>query len=290
MKFIGYIILRFAVFIFRLIPFSLLYVISDTWRFVFQNVFRYRYDVIRKNLTYIFPELSKKELDSRIHLFYRNFIDISLESIKGLSYNPDKLISRYTLTNPEILDPYKETSIMLYSQHINNWEWGPICLGLQIKNHHIVGVIKRLSNPYIHNFIAKGRSGNNVSVITTGQTEDYINAHTAEKREAVVFIADQYPYNAKRRTDVKFFDQSIPFHQGAADIMYKTEYPVFAVNVKRANRGKYNLTLVKLAESTSGQSPQELTQKYARYLEECIKEEPHAWLWSHKRFKGLIDY
>lgn len=291
MKFVAYIIFRVFVWLFSLIPFSFLYIISDILRFVLQNVFKYRTGVIEKNIKFCFSKWPSIKLKSTANAFYKNFIDISLESLKGISTTPKKIIPRYKLTNPELLNDYynNDQSIILLSQHFNNWEWGPICLGLQIK-HHVVGVIKKLSNPYIHKYFAEGRAGNNVSVITTGQTQDYIITHSPKKPEALVFIADQYPYNQHRRIEASFFNKRISFHAGAGTLSAKTTYPIFSIDVIRKGRGEYTLEIHKLADENHGLSGSEIINKYAEHLEALIREYPDAWLWSHKRFKDDIKY
>lgn len=192
-KFIAYIFFRILVFIFWLIPFPLLYMLSDGLRFLLKNILRYRVSVIQKNIEFVFPDKSQQWRDNIANQFYKNFVDILLESIKGLSISGDKLIKRYRFRNPELMDAiYNENKhVIVFSQHQNNWEWAPLCLGLQIK-HHIVGVVKLLSNPYINTFLQNGRSGNNVSVVPTLKVGSYFKKlQVKEKYEALVFIADQ---------------------------------------------------------------------------------------------------
>jgi len=291
MKFFTYIVFRAFVLLFSLIPFDVVYIISDGLRFILKNIFKYRTAVIEKNIAFCFPKWDKKQVKSTSNSFYKNFIDISLESIKGISSNPHKIIPRYRLTNPELLDGYFKNgqSVILFSQHFNNWEWGPICLGLQMK-HHVVGVIKKLSNPYIHKYFAEGRAGNNVSVITTGQTTNYVLNHKPHKPEALVFIADQYPYNKHRRTEVDFFGKQIPFHSGAGQLSKRLNYPIFTIDIIRKGRGRYELELYKIADSNHGLNDLEITSLYAAHLEQLIIKYPDAWLWSHKRFKNQMRY
>jgi KDO2-lipid IV(A) lauroyltransferase len=201
------------------------------------------------------------------------------------------MISRYRLINPEVLDDYFEhqQSVIILSQHYNNWEWGSICLGLQTQ-HRIVGVIKKISNKYIHDFVAKARSQNNVSVVNADDAAKYLRYHKPNKPEGIVLIADQYPYNRRHRTTAPFFDHEIDFHSGTGLIASWTDYPIFSIDIHKIKRGHYKLELVKLVDKASDSSPQEITSLYASHLESLIQKSPPSWLWSHKRFKGDIKY
>lgn len=291
MKFATYIIFKALVLFFRLIPFPLLYVLSDILKFILKNIFKYRISVIKANISFCFPNLTQVQVKNITNKYYKNFIDIALESIKGLTYSPKKLINRYKLTNSNILDNHFRNgqSIIVLSQHLNNWEWGSICLGLQT-NHHIVGVMKTISNPYINKMIIDGRTGNNVSVVSTGQTLHYILGHKPKKPEAIFFIADQYPRNKHFINDVDFFNRKIAFNSGASKLAKRKQFPIYTINMIRKSRGKYQLEFIKLFESTDNVSVQEITQAYSTQLQNLITKYPDAWLWSHKRFKDNLDY
>lgn len=291
MQKISYILFRAVVFLISQLPFKLLYFLSDILRFFLKDILRYRLSVIDKNLKFCFPEKSNHEIKHIRDTFYKNFVDIILESIKGFTYCPKKLVSKYKLINPEILESYfdSEQNIIILSQHFNNWEWGSICLGLQTQ-HRIVGVVKRISNQYIDRFISNSRSKNNVSIVPADDTGRYIKYHKPDKPEGLVFIADQYPYNKRHRKIASFFDKQIAFHSGTPLMSKLSNYPIFFIDIYRINRGEYELKLIKLAEGHNTLTPQDITAKYAAHLETLIQQYPAGWLWSHKRFKDEIAY
>lgn len=291
MSYISYILLRVMAAIFSLLPFPLIYFISDLIRILLFKIFRYRQAVIQQNLCFCFPDIAQEELQTLTSKIQRNFCDILMESLKGISFDPEKLIPRFRLTNPELLEAYyaKGQSVIFYSQHYNNWEWGPICLGLQMK-HHLTGIIKKLSNNHVHKYFAEGRDGNNVSVILTTKTEYYFKNHLDERIEGIVFIADQYPFNKKRQVDVAFFNKHVKFNIGAARLASTTDYPVISIDVHKVKRGHYEVVLTEICNKASDFNAQELTQKYASHLESLIIKDKSAWLWTHKRFKDILKY
>ena len=206
--------------------------------------------------------------------------------------DPKLLIPRYQLTNAEDLNQLFDEGqhIILYSQHLNNWEWAPMCLGLQM-NHELVGIIKPLSNKYINNYMLASRSGKNVSVVPTYATGRLFQNQAEWKgQNAIVFIADQRPYKSNRAIELEFFGRTALFHLGAAQYATETDFPVYSMDIGRVQRGRYKLTATKLAEKASDHTPGELTQIYKQHLEDLIRKAPSSWLWTHKRFKESIKY
>ena len=292
MKFLAYIFFRVLIGLFSLLPFKLLYLLSDLLNFILKHLFKYRTAVIETNLSYCFPHKSKQEIASIANSFYRNFIDIILESIKGLGTPPKKLVPRYTFRNPELMDAHFERGehVIIYSQHYNNWEWAPLCLGLQMK-HHLVGAVKMLSNQYINEYMKAGRSGNNVSVIPTYYTAKFFSKLDEEpKPVGIVFIADQKPSGKERAVEMDFLGQQVSFHGGAAKYGIKSGLAIFSLDVHRMGRGRYEVEAVQLAKAGELTSADQLTARYIQNLERLITTSPQSWLWSHKRFKNKISY
>ncbi len=289
---VSYIGFRFVVGLFKFIPFPLLYRLSDLLRFILKDIIGYRKSVIDQNLAYCFPEKTKAERTLIANAYYKNFVDIILESFKGLAINPGKLIPRYKVRNPEILvDAYKSNEhLITYSQHYNNWEWGPICLGLQTR-HHIVGIVKLIANPLINNYMIDGRSGNNVSVVPSRETGKYLqDLHKKSNPQALVFIADQRPSGKERFLELPFLGGVGRFHHGAAIYASKANLAIYSIDVHRIGRGRYEIEFVQLAEKGEGLTPEQITILYKEHLENLILQSPESWLWTHKRFKEYVDY
>ncbi len=292
MKFVSYLFFRLLIGLFALIPFPLLYFISDLLRIFFKYVLRYRVHVINQNLAYCFPDKTEEERKIIASAFYKNFIDILLESIKGLATKPEKLIPRYKFRNAEVMDDaYNSGSnIIIYSQHYNNWEWAPLCLGLQMK-HHLVGVVKFLSNPYINKYMISGRSGNNVSVIPTYNTAKYFKQlHKVERPVGIVFIADQKPSGSEKNIELDFLGSKARFHQGAGNYVANSGLATYTFDIRRVKRGYYEAEVKELLPPGHKLSSPQVTEIYKQNLEKLILESPHSWLWSHKRFKQYLEY
>lgn len=289
---LSYIGFRLVVGLFKFIPFPLLYRLSDILRFILKDIFGYRRSVIDQNLAYCFPEKTQVERATIANNFYKNFVDIILESFKGLAIHPEKLIPRFKLRNPEILAKAYTANehLITYSQHYNNWEWGPICLGLQME-HHIVGIVKLIANPLINNYMINGRSGNNVSVVPSRQTGKYLQGlHNKSNPEALVFIADQRPSGKERFLELPFLGGTARFHHGAAIYAAQADLAIYSIDIHRVGRGRYEIEIVQLAKKDAGLTSEQITTRYKEHLEKLLRQSPESWLWTHKRFKQYLDY
>jgi len=90
-------LLRLAIFLlylFSLLPFWLLYIISDFLYVLIYYITRYRRRVAEENLRNSFPEKTKAELKAIEKLFFRYFADFIVETVKAISISEQELKRR----------------------------------------------------------------------------------------------------------------------------------------------------------------------------------------------------
>jgi KDO2-lipid IV(A) lauroyltransferase len=102
---------------------------------------------------------------------------------------------------------------------------------------------------------------------------------------AIAMVADQEPVSSERRQWLKFLNRDTAFFLGAEEITRATRYAAFFVRLKRVARGHYQAEFVPLAAAGEKLEAGEFTARYARLVEEQIREAPADWPWSHKRWK-----
>jgi len=141
-----------------IMPFRIMYILSDLVFFLIYHLIGYRRKVVAANLSSSFPGKSENEIRLLTVKFYHHLCDITLESIKGFSMSPDELIRRHHILNPELADHYfnKGVSVIALPAHFNNWEWGSLSPGMQIK-YPIVCFYKPMSNALVAVFVKKHR-------------------------------------------------------------------------------------------------------------------------------------
>ena len=69
-----------------LLPYPLLYALSDVLSFLLYRIFKFRLKVVRKNLKLSLPHLSENELLKVERKFYKHFCDVFMEILAGMNY------------------------------------------------------------------------------------------------------------------------------------------------------------------------------------------------------------
>ncbi|MBV8974076.1 MAG: hypothetical protein JOY74_03060, partial [Sinobacteraceae bacterium] len=83
----------------------------------------------------------------------------------------------------------------------------------------------------------------------------------------------------------RFLGRDTAFYMGPEEIARVTRFPVFFIAMRRQARGYYEMEFQLLAGRGEAGRPGELTERYARLVEQQIHAAPPDWPWSHKRWK-----
>lgn len=284
-KKIAYFIFLFLIALFKVIPFWLIYRLSDIVYFIFVYVIRYRRSVINKNLQKCFPEKSKIEIAKIRNKFYRNLCDLFLESIKGFSMSKEDLLQRFKSYNSQDADKYFEQGkdIIVLAGHFANWEWGAAATAENFKHQPAV-LYKPISNQYIDKYIQEKRARFGVMLVSIYQTTRYF-LKKKPKPVAYYMVADQYPTNKEKQKMASFFGSKTAFLHGPENFSKQLNIPVVYVEMQRVKRGYYSMEIIDVTDKPGELEENELTQIYASLMEKSINNQPESWMWSHKRWK-----
>jgi len=284
MQRISYFLFRIVVAFVSLLPFPLLYLFSDFACFLLHRVFKYRVKVVQSNLQKVYPNKSEVERSKIEKDFYQSLTDIILETIKSNGTSDAKIIPRAKDDNVNELQAFidRGRSVIMLAAHQGNWEWYSVNLS---NNKLPTSVIfKELANPYINDYLDKKRSRAHIQMMPMQFTaETFAKSH--EEIRTYVLVADQNPSNASKGYWFDFFGIDTVFLHGPEKYSRKYNLPTFFGQLKRVRRGYYNATFELLAENPAELEEGELTRRYVKKLEACIREQPETWLWSHKRWK-----
>jgi KDO2-lipid IV(A) lauroyltransferase len=268
-----------------LIPFWLLYGISDILYLVIYYVVGYRKTTVFNNLRSSFPAKSEKEIIHLAKAFYRHFCDFLLETIKCIRIPADKLDKRMKFLNPEIFQELaaRNQDFALVSSHYANWEW---LMNVPIKMSHRCLIIYRpLKNKLVNRLSLYMRGRNKpLMVPMEGIYREGLKSRSENRLFSIWFLADQRPpKNSKWWT--RFLNHETAFFEGVEKISRKLSLAVVYMEVHKVRRGYYEATLKKLFDDASDSAENAVTLACTRAIEEEILKEPEFWLWSHKRFK-----
>lgn len=282
--YIIYLLFRFIVLIFKIMPWMALYILSRVvYVFLFYGI-RYRRKVVRQNLDRLFPNKTDEWKDTVQKSFYRYLGDIFLESVKGYDLSAEHLLSRFTLENPEKLREIeaKYPRIIIASAHCGNWEWGAMAAPLMMK-HTTYGLYKPLSNSFIDQWIRRNRAVQGMHLVPITATSSMFRSNDASA--AFFFITDQHPSRRASAIWVRFFGYPTAWLHGVEKYSRLFDLPVFYFGIRRSARGFYTVFIREIALEPNSLPYGEITWKYVKILEESILDDPVNWLWTHRRWK-----
>lgn len=270
--------------VFRFIPFSILYVLSDALAFVLYRVVGYRKAVIISNLERAFPEKTAAERRKIMSDNYRNLTDVTLETLKSFSASMSEIERRAVCINPELANQYLDRgqSIILTGCHLANWEYSGLVLPPVLRADTIL-VYKPLTNKKMDDYINQARCKTGAKTLAMNEVVRALRSNTTS---ALVLLSDQSPSSRKSAHWVDFFGQTTASLPGADIFGRKFDLPVLYYRVQRTSRrGFYEIEFFEICIDPSAAVEKDITQAYARRLESDIREKPAQWLWSHKRWK-----
>lgn len=267
-----------------LLPFWVLYRLSDLAFVLIYFVLGYRKKVVSQNLRNSFPEKSEAELARIRRKFYRFFCDLMVETLKGLTISPKRLQRRIQFKSTAVFQKYydQDQSVLIAMGHWGNWELGGLMFALQ-RLHTLYAIYHPLNNRYFDGLMIRLRTRMGGKVLAMNDT---LRGMIRNKKEvtATAFIADQTPSSTASYW-LPFLNQDTLFFTGTGKIAHKFKYPVVYAGVKRVKRGRYEIHLEDLVPIPGEMEPEVIVQRFANRLEQDIQEQPEIWLWSHRRWK-----
>jgi KDO2-lipid IV(A) lauroyltransferase len=278
----------FLLSVFRLVPFRVLYILSDVMAFFMYRVIGYRKEVIRQNLQRAFPEKSMEAIQTLTKEAYRNLTDVTLETIKSFSTPTNEICRRAICRNVELVNKYldKGQSVILTGSHLCNWEYSGLSMPPFFHGATITAY-KPLSNKKMDAYLNQARSRTGMEMVSMDNVFKAIRKRAEGPSPAVfLLLADQSPSSRKSAHWVDFLGQDTASLPGADVLGRKFGLPVLYYRVIRTpRRGFYEVEFEELCADPSQTQEMDITRAYAQRLEADIKEHPGHWLWSHKRWK-----
>lgn len=274
------------IYLLSILPFPLLYGLSNIVYYLLYYVVGYRKEVVLKNLRNSFPEKTEKEIRSISRGFYRYFCDLFLETFKTLSISQKAMLKHCRLEedSQKLFDQLAgdHQSIMVVMGHLGNWEWAGNTFSICCK-HQLYVIYHPLSNKYFNGLIYRMRTRFGTRLIPM---KDTLREMLSRRNElsATAFIADQSPL-PDRAYWMSFLNQDTPVFLGIEKIALKIRYPIVYVSIKRVKRGYYQLRAERIELPSVDSRPGEITELHTQKLEADIRNQPETWLWTHRRWK-----
>ena len=267
-----------------LLPFFILYRISDFFYVVVYYVVGYRKEVVLANLDVAFPAKTRKEKETIAKQFYKNLIDTFIESIKLLSISKAAFNKRVTLEFSKVQQLIDEgKSVQIHSGHQMNWEYGHWAVTEKIRIPWI-GVYNRLKNKAMDRLFLKIRN-QGTTVLVPGQEFKARVHHIFKEQYALGLVADQNPGNPSKAYWLNFFNRPAPFQMGPDKGARLNNTAVVFIKSTILKRGHYHYETEVATVNASELKEGYLTRLYRDYVEQTITDHPDNYLWSHRRWK-----
>lgn len=272
------------------LPYSTLYVLSDCLYPLLYHVARYRRNVVRRNLTTSFPELTERELLALEQNFYHWLCDYCVETVKLMSVSRAELLRHVEFRGVEQIEEcfYRGQTCAAILGHCCNWELLS-ATGQVFRTHKeaVCGLIYHpLSSPLFDRMFIKIRQGMGGVCIPKQDTLRYLESF---RRQGLMnlfgYVADQMPREADIHLWLDFLGHETPVLTGAERLMRRMENAVFYVDMERPQRGRYVFTFKPITMTPASEPEFFITKRFFAMLEQTVRRNPALYLWSHDRWR-----
>lgn len=278
-----YYILYGFLYLLSLLPFFILYRLSDFVYFLLYYVFGYRKAIVMNNLSIAFPEKTEAEKKAIARQFYKNLVDTFIESIKMISMS-GKTFDKHCTMDCAAANALGAAgkNIQFHSGHQMNWEYANWA-GARNVSIPWVGIYQPISNKAVHQIFYNMRARFGTVLVSTKEFKNVM--HSFFKSQYSLALAADQNTGPDKGYWMYFFSRPVPFISGPDKGALKNNTAVVFVNFVKKKRGYYHLETKVVAESTEKFSPGELTRLYRDFLEETIRKQPANYLWTHRRWR-----
>jgi KDO2-lipid IV(A) lauroyltransferase len=244
-----------------ILPFAVLYFLSDLSFVIVFYVIGYRKKIVLANLTNSFPN-------------------------KNLTISRKSIRKRIVVKNLELVQEYfaKHKSLILYMGHYGNWEW-LAALSIYVP-HQMVAFYQPLSDALFDKLIKTSRERFGLIAVRSNQgyksLVDFANRNILT---CTLALGDQNPPGQSNMHWVTFLNQETAFLTGVDRIAKKMDMVVLFPLFRKTARGFYEIELKVIQENMKEIESFQIIENYAKLLELAIIQDPSLWLWSHRRWK-----
>jgi KDO2-lipid IV(A) lauroyltransferase len=255
------------IYLISILPFRILYLISDLLYIILFGCFGYRRKVILQNLHNAFPEKTEEEIDIICKAFCHNLCDFMVETFKILTISKKGILQRckFNTDGFALFEKYASEgkSVLMVMGHLGNWEWAGHPFSL-LSRHKLLVIYHPLENKYFDRLMLRMRSRFGTKMIPMKTAFKEMLAHKKELTTSV-FISDQTPSpdNAYWTT---FLNQETPVFKGTEIIARKMNLPIVYASVKKIKRGYYEMFAETLVENPAATIDGQISELHTRRL------------------------
>lgn len=267
-----------------LLPLRVLHFISDCLYVLVFYVFSYRKQVVFANMKQAYPQKSDAEIKQLAKKFYHSFIDSLIESIKLFSTG-EKFLEKHIQFDFSVYDQLAaaQRSCQMHAFHQFNWEFINLILSNKLKQP-LVAIYMPIANKALNKIFYDLRTRYGTVMLPATDLKNKLSEWKT-RLHVLALVGDQNPGNPSNAYWLNFFNKPAPFIKGPEKYAREKAFPIVFTYSRIVKRGYYILHSELLTNDASLLPEGELTKIYVKRVTEIINEQPHNWLWSHRRWK-----
>ena len=277
--------------ILSLLPLPILYFLADALLYpLMYYVVRYRRAIVAKNLRLSFPEQTDQQRLFLERQFYRRFASTIMEIIYGYRISDEEMRQRVVFENIEFVEElaHRHKGVFFMLGHLGNWEWiadlGKRYSDSSIKEYNVYRQLKNSSADKAMLALRNKRGGGGC-IEKKQLLRQLVAMRHADNPITIGLISDQKPSPRNAHVWTTFLNQDTAFLDGGETLARKFDLGVVYARIISPKRGHYRIHFELITNDPNRMPQDSITLTFARLLEDNICQQPHAWLWTHNRWK-----
>ncbi|EAQ97036.1 lysophospholipid acyltransferase family protein [Congregibacter litoralis] len=248
---------------------------------------RYRTHLVSENLSHAFPNLNDAERRELSKKFYRFLANIAVQVAVARFLPSGYLRQRVLIKNPELLakvtDDFSKQAVVLLI-HQGNWEWVSLASSIHLPVR-IDPVYKPLHSAFWDKYLLRTRSRFGASPIAMKDVGRNLLQRRREPR-LVGLIADQAG-NTQQGYWTTFMHRPAAFYRGAQKISGALNTPVVFAQCSTVGATQYQIEFIEMGVTRALNEEDQIVREFVAHAERSIREQPHTYLWSNRRWKQV---
>lgn len=271
-----------------LLPWFVIYLISDFAYVLLYYVFGYRKKVVMGNLLIAFPEKTEAERKRIAKKFYKQFADNFIEVIKLVSISEKELRKRFVGNFEVVNNLYSSgVNVQVHLGHFFNWELGNMSSALNFTYPFVV-VYMPIKNKIFDRLFYHIRTRFGTRLVAATDFKNEFLPYS-KSRYALALVGDQNPGNPDNAYWAPFFGKLTPIVKGPEKGAQINRAAVVMCSMYPVKRGYYHIHFKLLTTEPRKLPNGEITKQMLAFIEEAIRKNPSCYLWSHRRWKWKFD-
>ena len=241
--------------------------------------------VITKNIQLCFPNLSEKQRKSLIYKAHiengKTLTESSKIWLKSFKNNKKLIKSIKGIESLKSKGP-----LILMVPHYGCWEITGRIIAIESR---LTFMYKKLDSPDKENYLLSKRQQGNLSMATADRSGVIKLQKSLKSGEIIGILPDQFPgIDSGERSS--FFGQDAYTMTLLVKLAKKNNAKVILTWAERLSFGRGFKLNLEPVDITSSDNEIENLHYMNSVIENLVSIKPEQYLWSYKRFKGVIDY